>query len=550
MTRAAIYARYSSDNQDDRSVDDQIALCREYAAKHGLKIVAAFEDRAISGASIQNRPGIQRLLVAAAAGQFQIVIAESMSRIGRDQEDRAAIRKRLKFHDVQLMTPADGVVTHLVDGVRAVVDSQYIEDLKAATIRGMKSAIAEGRNAGGRAYGYRPIKGEPGQLAIIADEADVVRRIFRQFIDGDSPRTIAGALNRDHVAPPRGHYWRASTILGSLRRGHGILLNPLYVGRIVWNRVRMVKHPDTGRRLSRINPESEWRAIDAPHLRIVDDDVWEVAQKRRTGSTRCQPRGRVRPRYILSGLLRCGACGAGMSAHDTDRKGRRTRCTQFIQAGACSNRRRYYLDDIERAVVNGLRERLGTRAAIAHFIRSYNEARRRDAHNTINARAMLEREIAEAQRLLDRMIDAHIRSDVTDDEIVARLPALRAERDRIRGALAACEQPPRMVSLHPTAVDDYLRSLDDLAGLIGGDLKAGDGGLADALRKLVDKVTVMPAPAGTPPTIVVQGRLEALLDFPTFPNRSLSGGAMVAGAGLGHFPPTEVTSFSFTTRVG
>jgi len=545
MTRAAIYARYSSDNQDDRSVDDQIALCRDYAARHDLDVVAVFEDRAISGASVHNRPGIQRLLAAANARQFEVVIAESMSRIGRDQEDRAAIRKRLKFRDVQLMTPADGVVTHLVDGVRAVVDSQYIEDLKAATVRGMKASIADGLNAGGRAYGYRPVKGEPGQLAIVADEADVVRRVFRAFINGDSPRTIAGQLNRDRVAAPRKDFWRASTIIGSNLRGHGILLNQIYTGKIVWNRVRMVKHPDTGRRLSRVNPTSEWLSIDVPHLRIIDDAIWIAAQTRRQSRSCAKPRGRIRPRYMLSGLLRCGACGAGMSAKDTDRKGRRTCCSQFMQARSCSNGRGYYLDDIERAVVNGLRVRLGTRDAIAHFVRCYNEAKRRSAHDAIDVRARLGHDLAEAQRILDRMIDAHIRGRITDDEAEARLPQLRTARDRIKSELAVCEAPPKVVTLRPAAVDDYLRGLEDLAGLINGDLRDGDDGLAMSMRKFLDKVTVLPAPAGTPPTIVVQGHLEALLDLSAFPSRSLSGGAMVAGAGLGHIPPTDCPTFSF-----
>src|SRR5690606_18327054 len=126
----------------------------------------------------------------------------------------------------------------------------------------------DGRHAGGRAYGYRPVPGVPGELEIVEDEAQTVRRSFADYVAGKSPRQIAGELNAERVPPPRGARWTASTINGNKARGHGILLNSLYAGEVVWNRVRMVKDPDTGKRISRVNPEKEWMRADAPHLVI------------------------------------------------------------------------------------------------------------------------------------------------------------------------------------------------------------------------------------------------------------------------------------------
>ena len=148
MKRAAIYARFSTDLQGDRSIEDQVAICREYAQRQDLDVVATFDDRAVSGASL-NRDGVQRLLAAARDREFDVVLAESMSRVGRDQEDRAGIRKRLRFAGISIMTPTDGVVTDLTDGIRAVIDSQYLEDLKHATRRGMAGVIRDKRHAGG-----------------------------------------------------------------------------------------------------------------------------------------------------------------------------------------------------------------------------------------------------------------------------------------------------------------------------------------------------------------------------------------------------------------
>ncbi|MGA6962190.1 MAG: recombinase family protein, partial [Xanthobacteraceae bacterium] len=137
MKRAAIYARFSSDLQDSRSIGDQVTLCCDYAQRQGYLVARVYDDAAASGASLHGRPGIKRLLYDAEAKAFDVLIAESMSRIGRDQEDRAYVRKRLRFFRIGIETPSEGVVTPLIDGVRAALDSEYLEDLKRHTRRGM-----------------------------------------------------------------------------------------------------------------------------------------------------------------------------------------------------------------------------------------------------------------------------------------------------------------------------------------------------------------------------------------------------------------------------
>ena len=126
--------------------------------------------------------------------------------------------------------------------------------------RGMAGVIRDGRHAGGRAYGYRPVSGRPGDLEIIDAEAEVIRQLFAAYAGGRPPREIAGDLDRQGVAPPRGTRWNASTINGNAQRGAGLIFNELYAGRIVWNKVRMVKNPDTGKRSSR--PKSKGRVAD------------------------------------------------------------------------------------------------------------------------------------------------------------------------------------------------------------------------------------------------------------------------------------------------
>ena len=107
--RAAIYARYSSDRQHERSIDDQVALCEKHLASLGGGSAEVYADYAISGAHLASRPSASRMLEDAAEGKFDIVIAEALDRLSRDQEHIAAIYKQLTFAGVKLITVSEGV---------------------------------------------------------------------------------------------------------------------------------------------------------------------------------------------------------------------------------------------------------------------------------------------------------------------------------------------------------------------------------------------------------------------------------------------------------
>ena len=102
MKRAAVYARYSSDLQNERSAEDQIALCRDFAVRHRIEIIETFVDRAASGASIHGRPEYERMLGAALAGRFDVILAEELDRLSRNQADIARLYERMSFLRSQL----------------------------------------------------------------------------------------------------------------------------------------------------------------------------------------------------------------------------------------------------------------------------------------------------------------------------------------------------------------------------------------------------------------------------------------------------------------
>ena len=112
--------------------------------------------------------------------------------------------------------------------------------------------------------------GDPvqGERAINEAEAAVVRRVFREFAAGVSPRAIARRLNVDGIPGPSGKLWIDSTLRGHAKRGTGLINNELYIGRLIWNRLRYVKNPATGRRVSRFNPTEAMRAYAEETIRL------------------------------------------------------------------------------------------------------------------------------------------------------------------------------------------------------------------------------------------------------------------------------------------
>ena len=125
MKRAAIYARYSSDLQSDRSVEDQFVICREKADREGMKIVSEFEDRAKSGASMHGRDGLAEMLQAAKAGEFDILIVESLDRISRSQADLAGTYDALRFANIGILSVYEGTADQMQVGIRGMVSALF-----------------------------------------------------------------------------------------------------------------------------------------------------------------------------------------------------------------------------------------------------------------------------------------------------------------------------------------------------------------------------------------------------------------------------------------
>lgn len=487
MLRAAIYARFSTDHQSERSVDDQIILCRTYADNHGLQVVAVYDDKAKSGASVYGRDGLLNLISDANQGRFDVIIVEALDRISRDMEDLAGFHKRMSFKGIQIRAVHDGEVNTVLVGLRGLVGQMFREDNAHKVRRGLSGRVKSGLSAGGQAYGYRPNPMKKGELLIQPEEAEIVVRIYEMYAKGASPRTIAHALNADRVPPPRGTKWNASTINGNQARAYGILRNPLYGGQLVWNRVRMVKDPDTGKRVSRENPRDQWQVTETPELRIVPAELFAKVQTMLIGRQNERPDQSRRPKRILSGLLRCGACGAGMSTSGADASGRtRIRCSAHKESRSCSNPKTFYLDVVERLVLDTLQRELRHPEVLTAYVQEYHAERMRLAQERTARRSRLEQRLGELNREQARLVDHLAKGTAPDDVVGPRLWAIKAEKQEIASEPNQLPEPEKIVALHPTALKHYEAQLTRLHQAVGQTVVDGDFSALNALQGVCD----------------------------------------------------------------
>ncbi len=479
-TRAAIYARFSTDKQRDASIADQIRECERVAAAAGLQVVARFEDKGISAGTAQ-RPGYQALLSAARAGKFDVIVTEDISRLWRSRAEFGPRSAELEDLGIDWLSCVGQDTRRegwgLVIQILQAMAEQARREASYRTRRGLAGKAHAGLPTGSRAYGYIAARdSKTGQIEIDEAHAATVRRIFELYAAGMSPRGIASLLNSEHVPSPgaswkrsrrrRDGKWMANAINGDSKRGTGILNNPRYIGMIAWGRWEWRRSAaDSSVRRPRRAEQSAIERIDE-RLRIVPQDVWDRAKARqqlqaRELGTRVQGGLRKRlgaPKYLLSGALRCDACRAAFVMGN----GLRYQCASHRDGG----------DDACDVTLSVLRKRI--EGLFMEFMVSPELPRRLEALEarwtagqplTVDYRPRIEE--LEGQRA--NLIEA-IKGGGLAAELGAELKAITAELRRVRALLPTAS--PKAAKVTRESVEQRVaRMRERLAE--GGELAQG-----------------------------------------------------------------------------
>ena len=515
--RAAIYARYSSDLQSEASIEDQVRICHEVISTRGWREAMVYCDKATSGSS-RFRPAYQQMIADARASAFDVIIAEALDRLSRDQEDVAGLFKTLRFANVALHTIAEGEITELHVGLKGTMNALFLKDLAAKTHRGLRGRIENKRSAGGISYGYSVAReldprGEPirGLRKIEPAEAKIVLRIFDEFNKGASPLAIAKRLNQESVPGPNGGPWQGTSIRGHARRGTGILRNELYAGRLIWNRQRFVRDPESGKRIARPNPPAEWVIEDVPELRIVDEALWLTA-KSRLDKIAASPVAmaikasgfwnRKRPKHVLTGLVHCGVCGHPMTPTGKDY----LRCSNGIRSGLCTSKatiRRSHLEDL---VIMALQRNLMAPELVQEFVAAANEEFNRTRRDEAVEREGWKARQAKIDKQIDSLVEA-IANGLRAGSLQTKLDQLEAERAEVARNLAST--PPSPLRLHPNLAASYQQRVADLRSALTEEATRTEA--LEIIRGLIEQVKIYEGD-GKAPVIELIGDIAAMVE--------------------------------------
>lgn len=552
-SRAAAYARFSTDRQDARSIDDQLRRCRAFAQARGLKVTAEYKDAAVSG-SHTDRDDLQRMLQAArerGGSPFATVLVDDLSRLSRDLgntwrivfEDLAAANVRVI--DATTGMASDGAGARLTFGAMALVNDTFLQLVKTETHRGLEGRALSGFATGGRVYGYAtekepnpPDPEHPRSIILInAEEADVVRRIFRTYVEGTGLAAIADALNREGIPAPydktrvpkaRGHGWGQGTI-------RAMLLNERYIGRFIWNKRKFVRVPGKKHRRAVERPASEWRTLERPELAIIDAKTWAQVQARfedhKHSCTGGRPLGTSKHPHLFSGIARC-SCGAGMGVTGgAFRNG--VRYTQFgCSARAsrgdsiCANALTVSEKKLNAAILGALRDTLLEPGLLRRFVERFNARLASAGSKTTGGAEQLDKAIRLAEAAVLNLTDAvakmgfseALRERLADEE--ARLTDLRRARASVVKAPSGSKLPA------PAQVEGYVR---DVLGTLEADTARG----RELLRRHLGTVTLTPREEGGRRWYHAKGAfdLNAALD-PENKLAPVAGGQLVRGKRL------------------
>ncbi|MBT4084608.1 MAG: recombinase family protein [Alphaproteobacteria bacterium] len=536
--RAAIYARYSSDLQSETSIDDQVRLCREYAERNNMDVSAVFTDYAISGGNLNNRPGMLSLMQAAKVNDFDVVIAEALDRISRDQEDIAAIYKRLTHADVRITTVSEGDVNELHIGLKGTMNALFLKDLAIKTRRGQRGRVEAGKIPGGNSFGYKIVRRilddgsvSTGEREINPDQAAIIKRIFTEYADGMAPRRIASALNAEGITSPRGGQWNASTINGSRQRKNGILNNELYLGRIIYNRQRFVKDPETGKRVSRLNPEHDWIITDVPALRIIDNKTWDKVQKIKSRySSQCGSKRQTKKR-LLTGLVKCGCCGGSMTIINRERY----YCSAKREKGTCDSSVGIKAVEIEERVLGGLKDiLLGNEELIDTFVGEFKAeiARLRKQRSTHERQS--QKDLNKINTAIKRCLKYVTEGDGDPGLVRDELRALEQQKKDLDHVIKSTHNETA-IEVHPNIAELYRKKVLELQTLLADETSRPQA--MEIIRSMIDHIEVHAGEERGEAEVILVGALAQILAFTQQNNTAASNGSdgrvlMVAGAGF------------------
>jgi DNA invertase Pin-like site-specific DNA recombinase len=279
-----LYARYSSTNQNEQSIEGQLRNCYAFAEREGYTVVGEYIDRALSGKT-DERPRFQQMIADSAKQQFKLVIVWKLDRFARNRFDSAHYKHLLKKNGVRVVSATEKISTDpegiILEGVIEAVAEYFSANLAQNVQRGQRENMAKGFHVAGFApYGYKILD---KKLAIVEDEARVIRYAFSEYAKGKPKKELIQELTQMGLLSKKGTPITFSTL-------HNILKNEKYYG---------VYRFGSGEVVGGCPP-------------IIDKELFDRVQEVLASKAHGKSGNRAKVEYLLSGKVFCGMCGENL----------------------------------------------------------------------------------------------------------------------------------------------------------------------------------------------------------------------------------------------
>lgn len=427
ITYVVAYARFSSDNQREESIDAQLRAIRSYCDQRNYILLDTYVDEARS-ATTDDRPSFQRMVRDAAAGNFSAVVVHKLDRFSRNRYDSAIYKKQLRDHGVRV----ESVLEHLDDSPESVILESLLEGMSEYYSKNLAREVRKGQNenalkcrhnGGVPLYGYSVDK--DGYYVINEYEAAAVRAIFQLIKTGHSYQEIISIMTERGYRTRSGKKFSYSTI-------HHMLHNEKYNGTYVYNRT--MPQPKGGKRTNASRPDDEILRIPGGMPAIVDMPTFLEVQKimKRRNNQSAVAAGHAKEVYLLQGLIKCGNCGSPMvGARRKDGRDKKLRVSY-----ECSGRKRKRTncmmrnvsrDLVENLVIDHLEKYVLSDEAIARAKEILAEEIEKNSKTAPDGLNALKKDLADTNAALDHLIDA-IAAGVDALRMKDKIDALEAKR--------------------------------------------------------------------------------------------------------------------------
>ncbi len=510
MKRAALYARVSSDKQErEETIDSQLAQLRQLASDKGLTVLERhiYRDEGYSGGMLA-RPGLDRLRDDARDGFVDLVLVHCPDRLARRYAYQVVVIEELQSNGCEVdfvnreiaRTPEDQMLLAMQGVIAEYERAKIVERTRRGRLHRLQMGALIASHP---PFGYRwvPRQGaERGRVEVVADQAVLVRQIFRWVADeGLSILALTRRLlQRGIPAPKGGHRWPSSTL-------YNMLCNRAYVGGFCLNRILSVepKRPPKpgvyrrrGKCSQRVRPADEWIVVPGPA--IIDRDVFDRVQRQFSENKRFALRhASASQQHLLRCMLRCGCCGYAITGTRTVPRGPEQRrdgyyvCIKHAQPGRFGDGVRCCQEPIkaeliDEAVWSDLCELMSNSARIAKYAGLDTEASRAPLQGEVDH---LQQDLQTCDRQIQRLLDAYQRDAIEMDDLLARRKQIDARKTLLADTLRQAESALRDEDVRRS----FRARLPDLARQVKNGLASADFATRRRLvRLLIDRVVVQP----------------------------------------------------------